>query len=60
MVIILLLNVGDNREVSDNFNGEKNQEREMQGYFKEGVVRSGKTSRYMSKYQGWVQLSKCV
>lgn len=44
MVIALLLNVSDNSEILDNFNGEKKQERKVQGYFKEGVVRSGKAS----------------
>lgn len=41
MVIALLWNVSDNREIIDSFNGGKKAEK---GYFKEGVVRSGKAS----------------
>lgn len=48
-MITLLLNISDNRELLENFSGGKKQERKMEGYFKEAVVRSGKTSPYFSK-----------
>ena len=42
MVIILLLNVNDNRDVLDHFNRRKKAGKGMEGYFKEGAVRLGK------------------
>lgn len=49
MVTTLLLNVSDNREVLDDLAEEKRQDREVKEYFKDGVVRSGKASWYLSK-----------
>ena len=47
MVVTLLLNISDNRELLQNFSGGKKQARKIEGYFKEGIFRSGKkTSQY--------------
>ena len=43
---------GDNREVLDNFNWGRKQEKEMYVYFKVGDVRWGKTSWCLSKDLG--------